>query len=668
MRTTKLAITVFLLATAPAFAAPPVFEAWRYTTEAVGARDADRIAWINQQGGATQLLAATGPHYQQAIVITAAAPNDGQPVEALSISANGQWLAWDRGGVGDPAGSGALTERGVWVAGPDNSLCRLGEGGRPTLSPANDRVAWMARGRLLVAPLNRDCEAMKAMATEIASGGVVAPLWSPDGAALAFEQPIGRARRIGVWASGALRWLDNAAQLDVGPAWSPDSRKVAFLRIDPTDDALANQFDEDPPSRFSVMVMSAEDLKPTPVWTSPGADGFARQWRSRTTAPVMWLNADHLGFLSEHAGWQHIYRVSLTGEPVTDLTPGPCETDYADVANGQLITSDNCDGVDGRTLRRIDTAGIGRLNLSQKAGVGVQPFLFNGARSIVYRVASGPVQTVEVRTGDTLSQPQSPAADPFDGIATESVVIKTADGLTLNGQLYRPKDQRPHAALIFLHGGPQRQTFLAGAPSAFYSRFGWMNRALARRGYVVLQLNYRSGNGQGRDFRRIRGVARNGAAEFKDVLAARGWLAGRGDVNAHRIGLWGDSWGGWLTSLSLARRSDLFASGVVISGVYDLSQTSFGPLLNPQAREMAKASSAAGSIETWRSPVLIVHGGMDNTVSFKQAQALEAALKAHKQPVETLYFPREGHAFQLEKDWSELFDRASEFLDRTLKP
>jgi dipeptidyl aminopeptidase/acylaminoacyl peptidase len=124
---------------------------------------------------------------------------------------------------------------------------------------------------------------------------------------------------------------------------------------------------------------------------------------------------------------------------------------------------------------------------------------------------------------------------------------------------------------------------------------------------------------------------------------------------------------GWLTALSLARRSDLFAAGVVISGVHDLSRTSFGPLLNPDARALAKASSAAGSIDQWRSPVLIVHGGMDNTVPFSQALALEHDLKIRQQPVETLYFPREGHALQLERDWSEMFDRVTTFLDRTLK-
>ena len=126
------------------------------------------------------------------------------------------------------------------------------------------------------------------------------------------------------------------------------------------------------------------------------------------------------------------------------------------------------------------------------------------------------------------------------------------------------------------------------------------------------------------------------------------------------------TWGGWLTALGLARRSDLFASGVVVSGVYDLSKTSFGPLLNPQARSLAKASSAAGSIDAWRSPVLIVHGMGDNTVPYSQATSMYEALKARGRPAELFTFPREAHALQLEQDWTMLYDKASAFFDRTL--
>jgi len=674
MRTAKLAslvLALFIGTAPPAALAGGVFDGWRYTTEAVGARDADRIAWIDQHLSATELRVADGPDYHP-VEVARSAPNDGVPIEALSISADGRWLAWDRGGVGDAAGRGELADRGVWLLGPGGAPCRVADGARPTLSPDNARVAWMSRGRLWVAPLLADCAATAAAAVEVAGGGVVAPVWSPDGRTLAFETPVGRARRIGLWSAAAgLRWIDHQDQLDVAPAWSPDSAQLAFLRIDPSSDATANQFDEDPPAPFSVMLTPLDTLTPRTVWRSPGADGFARQWRSRTTAPLMWLEGSRLAVLSEHEGWQHIY--ALTGlsadAAVTDLTPGDCEVDYADLMAGSaLVASDNCAGVDRRRLVRIDTGTAAAAPLTPADGVAVQPMAFDHGRRLVWRAAAGQAQTLQIESDGRMKAPEPAPPDPNPEVTETSVQLTASDGVVTNAQVFHPPGPGPFPAIVFLHGGPQRQTFAAAAPSAFYSRFGWMNRALASRGFLVMQLNYRSGTGQGRDFRRIRGVARNGAGEFLDVLAARAWLAAQPDVHADRIGVWGDSWGGWLTALALARRSDLFRAGVVVSGVYDLSQTSFGPGLPPDARALARESSAAGSIDLWRSPVLIVHGELDNTVPFSQAQALSAALLRRHQDAEMLSFPREAHALQLERDWTILFDRTLAFFARTLRP
>jgi dipeptidyl aminopeptidase/acylaminoacyl peptidase len=459
----------------------------------------------------------------------------------------------------------------------------------------------------------------------------------------------------------------------VAPAWAPDGAQLAFLRIDPSTDAVANQFDEDPPAPFAVMLTPVSVLAPHRVWSSPGGDGFARQWRSRTTAPLAWLDGQRLALLSEHDGWQHVYALSgLSGGTsgvVTDLTPGRCEVDYADVIDtATVVVSDNCAGVDRRRLVRVHSETGVAVALTPANGLSIQPVAFDHGQRLVWRQAEQQLQTIRVLAGGREIAPEPPTEVPFPGVTEESLALTAADGIVTNAQLFHPVGPGPHPAIIFLHGGPQRQTFAAAATSAFYSRFGWMNRALAARGYVVMQVNYRSGTGQGRDFRRIRGVARNGAGELADVLAARAWLAGRPEVAGSRIGLWGDSWGGWLTALALARHSDLFRSGVVISGVYDLSETSFGPTLDPQARALAKSSSAAGWIDQWRSPVLIVHGERDNTVPVSQALEMQEALRRRHRDVTVLTFPREGHALQLERDWKLMFERASGFLDRTLGP
>ena len=107
-------------------------------------------------------------------------------------------------------------------------------------------------------------------------------------------------------------------------------------------------------------------------------------------------------------------------------------------------------------------------------------------------------------------------------------------------------------------------------PSGYYSNSYVMNQYLAAQGYDVLAVNYRSGTGYGQAFRDAPGIGREGASEYRDILAAGRWLATRDTVDPDRVGIWGGSWGGYLTALALARDSDLFRAGVDFHGVHTL--------------------------------------------------------------------------------------------------
>src|SRR5262249_24279831 len=124
-------------------------------------------------------------------------------------------------------------------------------------------------------------------------------------------------------------------------------------------------------------------------------------------------------------------------------------------------------------------------------------------------------------------------------------------------------------AVIFLHGGPVRQMLLGWHYMPYYVRAYALNQYLASRGMVVLSLNYRLGTGYGRAFRRVLRGGPRGAVEYPDLLAAQRFLVVRSDVDPRRIGLWGGSYGGYLTALALARDSRHFAAGVDLHGVHD---------------------------------------------------------------------------------------------------
>ena len=128
-----------------------------------------------------------------------------------------------------------------------------------------------------------------------------------------------------------------------------------------------------------------------------------------------------------------------------------------------------------------------------------------------------------------------------------------------------------HPALVFMHGGSRRQMLLGWHYMDYYNNAYAMNQYLASQGYVVLSINYRSGIGYGLNFREAINYGASGASEFNDVEGAGLYLRTRADVDPARIGLWGGSYGGYLTALGLARASNLFAAGVDFHGVHDWS-------------------------------------------------------------------------------------------------
>jgi dipeptidyl aminopeptidase/acylaminoacyl peptidase len=207
---------------------------------------------------------------------------------------------------------------------------------------------------------------------------------------------------------------------------------------------------------------------------------------------------------------------------------------------------------------------------------------------------------------------------------------------------------------------------------AYYHNAYALNQYLAAKGYVVLSVNYRSGIGYGLEFREALNYGATGASEFHDVVGAGLYLRSRADVDPDRIGLWGGSYGGYLTALGLARASDLFAAGVDIHGVHDWNVVvnNFVPSYDASKRQdfarLAYESSPMAHVDGWRSPVLVIHGDDDRNVPFSETVDLVEALRARGVEVEQLIFPDEVHSFLLHENWLRAYRATAEFFDRKL--
>src|SRR5207249_10850146 len=182
----------------------------------------------------------------------------------------------------------------------------------------------------------------------------------------------------------------------------------------------------------------------------------------------------------------------------------------------------------------------------------------------------------------------------------------------------------------------------------YYHNAYAQNQYLASKGYTVLSVNYRLGIMYGRAFREPPKAVWRGASEYKDVVAGAKFLQTLDNVDPQRIGLWGGSYGGFLTAMGLARNSDIFKAGVDFHGVHDWA--SFLPMWPEgadaapdvkEARALAFKSSPVASIATSRSPVLLVHGVDDRNVPFQQTTQRVEKLRARHVPSEHLIIPDE---------------------------
>jgi dipeptidyl aminopeptidase/acylaminoacyl peptidase len=637
-------------------------------SELVGASGARRFAWVEKAGGIRNIWVADagGPARQ----LTAYADDDGQDLYDLALSADGASLAFVRGGDSDardaplpnPASESSPPRQQLFVIAPGGGAARLvGEGHSPVFSPGGAKLAFTRQGEIWL--WERGGAARK-----LASGaGEVRRLqWSPDGNRLLFVSHRGDYGFVALLdlAEPRIRYLDPGLGFSVEPVFSPDGSQVAFIRHV---DAPAGAARDSGPY-WSVRIADVATGAGRELWAAPPGAG-ARYYESRGS-DLLWSGNGQIIFPWERSGWLHPYAVDSAegGEP-RDLTPGASEVEMFMLGPDRrsLIWAGNEGDVDRRHLWRRPLAGGAAERLTRGKGIETAPALAGSALAVI---ASDWARPAHIALVDGGLRPLKRPAAALGFVEPEPVLFRAADGVEVHGQLFRARGAGPHPAIVYVHGGPRRQMLLGFHPSAYYSNAYVLNQHLAARGFHVLAVNYRSGTGYGAAFRDAPDLARGGASEYRDVLAAGRWLAARDDVDRKRIGIWGGSWGGYLAALGLARDSDLFAAGVDFHGVHSMLRpvpNSLSPEAQAAARQLQWDSSPLGAIDRWRSPVLLIHGDDDRNVDFSQSLVLARELRARRIPFRELVFPGERHSFLLHSHWLESFRAADAFFEETLK-
>jgi dipeptidyl-peptidase-4 len=371
--------------------------------------------------------------------------------------------------------------------------------------------------------------------------------------------------------------------------------------------------------------------------------------------------------------WDRYYAINIAATnsaPVQLTTTNGLIEDATSVAlspDGRtLYYCTNAGDIERRHIWAVSTSGGTPRQLSTGDGVERDPTpLASGKKlAVLYFNAAQPASVGIVSTeggSPKVIFPTLPASFPVAAHVTPQIIIThAADGLELHNQLFLPKDLKPgekRPTMIFVHGGPAREMLPAYHYMQFYHWAYAFNQWLADQGYIVMSINYRSGVGYGRSFRQAPGTESRGNSEYQDVVAGAKYLQSRPDVDSSRLGIWGLSYGGLLTSQALARNSDMFVAGVDLAGVHLYGQSLADTALSYK-------SSAISAIDGWKSPVFLLQGDDDRNVDFSQMIGLVQLLRAHNVYYELTVIPDDLHESMIHSRWVTTFGKMSDFLRR----
>ncbi|MEI6740982.1 MAG: prolyl oligopeptidase family serine peptidase [Gemmatimonadaceae bacterium] len=566
-----------------------------------------------------------------------------------------------------------------------------GRNGSPSWSPDGKKIAFVSEreNHAFVTVLDVATRAITYIAPSVDCDAN--PAWSPDGKQLAFSRRPGVP--FGLQAQTGQGGIGNPA----GPASSPNAPRPVGNPSGGCGGGFGGGRGGDaafslPAGRQSA---PAQNMRQSPGFYSaafPGGHTLKLMVANPSTgdAREVWHNAPKDSVFTSANGmvwagsslvfqvtvpkdeWERYYAVPVAGgDPVRLTTTDGLIENATSVAfspdrGNTLYYCTNATDIERRHIWAVSTSGGTPRKISMGDGIETypQPLASGKQVAVIYFGAKTPASIALVPTAGgepKLIFPVLGKDFPTDKhVVPQIVKTKAADGLEISNQLFVPQDMKPgekRPALVFVHGGPVRQMLPGYHYMQFYHWAYAANQWLASQGYVVLSINYRSGVGYGRSFRNAPGTQARGNSEYQDVLAGAKFLQSHPNVDASRIGMWGLSYGGLLTSEALARNSDIFIAGADFAGVH-----LYGPIID--STNVAFKSSAVGAIDGWKSPVFLVHGDDDRNVDFAQTVGLVQLLRARGIYHELQVIPDDLHESMIHRNWIETFDHMGAFFKR----
>lgn len=602
----------------------------------------------------------------------------------FAISPDGALVAYAwRGDLYLAQTDGAKTERLTQTKAAESS---------PAFSPDGARLLFRRGGELFVQNL------ANGFLAQITEGATGAASWSPDGTRIVYVKPSPGSTRTQVLmnysgqfaraqsfargvagdeASASARYVvastgGKPVQLQDAfpgqrarfsePVWSPDSRSL-----------LVSALSADHQTR-QVRVLDAKTGKGKSVfedrddrWVSSEFEGWSPDSQSLLIA-------------SDRDGFIHLWKVPAAGGDPVQLTKGRWEIDTESFSyppqwiGSQIVYSSTEAGTNERQIYRIAPDGSGKRRLTPRAGLNVGAMSKDGQFLAVRHANLEAPWDLYVNDERVTTSPR-PEFATYDWPKTEFVEFPSRiDRATVKAKLLLPpgySPQKQYPCVFFIHGAGIASSVLQQWGSYQELRYVF-NAYLANSGYVVMDLDYRGSSGYGRDWRT--GVYLHmGGPDLQDVLGAVDYLKTRGSVDMNRLGIWGVSYGGFLTNMALFLSPGTFKAGSSWAAVNDWENYDPGyteqrlakPGVHPEAYRRSSPITFSGNL---RDNLQIVHGMVDSNVLFQDAVQLTEKLIRERKPFEEIFYPQEDHGFVRDETLIDAFGRAARFFQKHLQP
>jgi dipeptidyl aminopeptidase/acylaminoacyl peptidase len=461
------------------------------------------------------------------------------------------------------------------------------------------------------------------------------------------------------------------ALLPFGPFWSPDGHYALLaLRALDNKDRWLGLLDATTGRLVRVLDRQHDD-----AWI--GGPGIEDQDSEENLG---WLDNHIVWFHSEVTGYSHLQTADAATGTVRALTSGPFEVQQAmpprPGAKWWYVVTNESDAGE-KHLWRFPRAGGPRERITTGRGAYEVTIAPDGQRAAArFSTANRPWEVVtfelkpaakaRVRTHSTTT-----AWEAYPWREPEVVTLTARDGVPVRARLYRPAAGAANgAAVVFVHGAGYLQN--AHHWWSHYFREYQFHNLLADQGYTVLDVDYRGSAGYGRDFRT--GIYRHmGGKDLSDEVDAARWLVAQHGVDARRIGMYGGSYGGFMTLMALFTEPDVFACGAALRSVTDWAHYNHGYTSNilnlPHTDSLAyRRSSPIYFAENLRKPLLICHGMVDTNVHFQDVVRLSQRLiELHKPDWELSVYPVEDHAFTEPDSWTDEYARILKLFEGNLR-